>query len=45
MKGWLQTFCLTALLAGRALANEVELVRQPSEAILKLQVLTVGHLL
>jgi hypothetical protein len=27
MKGWLQTFCLTALLAGRVLANEVELVR------------------
>ncbi|KAL1966815.1 hypothetical protein VTN77DRAFT_3780 [Rasamsonia byssochlamydoides] len=25
MKGWLQTLCLTALLAGRVLANEVEL--------------------
>jgi hypothetical protein len=27
MKGWLQTLCLTAALAGRVLANEVELVR------------------
>ncbi|KAB8270298.1 lung seven transmembrane receptor-domain-containing protein [Aspergillus minisclerotigenes] len=27
MKGWLQTFCLAALLAGRALANEVELTQ------------------
>lgn len=27
MKGWLQTLCLSALLAGRVLANEVELVR------------------
>lgn len=26
MKGWLQTLCLSALLAGRVLANEVELV-------------------
>lgn len=26
MKGWLRTLCLTALLAGHVLANEVELV-------------------
>ncbi|GAB1214464.1 hypothetical protein ATERTT37_003627 [Aspergillus terreus] len=27
MKGWIQTLCLTALLAGRTLANEVELTQ------------------
>jgi hypothetical protein len=30
MKGWLQTLGLTALLAGQALANDVELVTIPS---------------
>jgi hypothetical protein len=30
MKGWLQTLGLTALLASQALANDLELVRQPS---------------
>jgi hypothetical protein len=40
MKGWLQTLGLTALLAGQALANDVELVSKPS---MKLQPIGISQ--